>query len=292
MSRADVLLRCLSRARRMNGQLLSGTGKPSTIAPIRRSTSEPYLPQSGIRCLVSDTRSPTTTPTTGGEQHRPQTTSRRVKYRKRTKARISTLDPSRITPYDAVTIYEPASKNAIRMIDTRSYSESSAALFHRSIYPPSGTLGFFYCHGGANIPPLAQDIRFRITRSPHSSDFASGTDLMYKHLPWSIPLFLTLVMPNLRVLKGIAVRDGFLSEHAEAPIDAPIRMSFTRQRHGLRFLHSFGEPFYVDLTTKGLSFTFIGRDGVFNRRLDGLFNFRNTSESGADITNLYEGASS
>ena len=115
---------------------------------------------------------------------------------------------------------------------------------------------------------------------------------MYKHLPWSIPLFLILVRPNFLALKGIAVRDGFLSEHAEASIDAPTEMSFKGTPvHNLKFLHSFGEPFYVNLAATGRSFTFIGRHGVVNRSLDGLFSLRDKAVSGVDLlTNLYEGA--
>ena len=99
-----------------------------------------------------------------------------------------------------------------------------------------------------------------------------------------------MIRPNFRVLKGIAVRDGLLSEHVETSTN--MEMSFKNGLNRVNFLRSFKESFYVDLTTKDRSFTFIGKNRVVNQRLKGLFSFRDYSGSGPDIvSNLYEGAS-
>ena len=158
-----------------------------------------------------------------------------------------------------------------------------------SAHLPPGSCGFFYYHHDKNSPPLAGGVRFRLTRTPHPADFASGTDLILNGLPWVLPSFFVLKRPALKHLKAIAIRDGFFSEDEVAAADAMDTTYHYRHLLTLRLVHSFGQPFHVDLTTDMPRITFIGKDGLKNPCLNVAFGIRARDGTKEKAHPLYEG---
>ncbi|EIW62191.1 uncharacterized protein TRAVEDRAFT_45026 [Trametes versicolor FP-101664 SS1] len=119
---------------------------------------------------------------------------------------------------------------------------------------PSATnlRGFLYYHLPPGAPPLAAEIRFRVTGSPDPAFFSSSPDLMTQHgLPWRIPL-LNLVRHRRRLhpdpLWLVLVEDGLVSEDqllSDSQVDVPKESSPSMNT---RLIYGFGQPFLLDFS--------------------------------------------
>ena len=69
-----------------------------------------------------------------------------------------------------------------------------------------------YYYVPAHSPPLAGELRFRITSSRDPASFATGADLLTERsMPWKYPLYKMVWRPQLRDIVLLLLQDG---EHA------------------------------------------------------------------------------
>ncbi|KAL1939708.1 hypothetical protein VTO73DRAFT_9741 [Trametes versicolor] len=131
---------------------------------------------------------------------------------------------------------------------------------------PSATnlRGFLYYHLPPGAPPLAAEIRFRVTGSPDPAFFSSSPDLMTQHgLPWRIPL-INLVRHRRRLppdpLWLVLVEDGLVSEDqllSDSQGDVPKESSPSMNT---RLIYGFGQPFLLDFSACEPQFRLVGHD--------------------------------
>lgn len=111
---------------------------------------------------------------------------------------------------------------------------------------PAGTHGFLYYFLPPFAPPLAGEVRFRITSSQDPSSFSSGHDL--RHPVTTLPLSWSLrriVSSTFRQrLESLLLYDGLVTP--EVLTDA-IKSTPVRHHTSVAGLYAFGQPFYLDL---------------------------------------------
>ncbi|RPD68330.1 hypothetical protein L226DRAFT_576500 [Lentinus tigrinus ALCF2SS1-7] len=105
------------------------------------------------------------------------------------------LDPTKLTPDDHIT-FGPR-----RSSDDEIFIEDLGGLNSKPLS------GFLYYYQPPRAPPLAGEIRFRLTPSNDPGSFASGTDFTTKSgaTPWSIPLLaIAGTKKNIAIHPGVA----------------------------------------------------------------------------------------
>ena len=163
-------------------------------------------------------------------------------------ATIRTLNPAKFTRLDYADI------SFVKVAHFKC-ENALPGRFFRFFYPdrrfPPNTGGFLYLHRPPDwVPPLAYEIRFRVTNNSDPSSFASGHDLRWAGLPWGIPL---LFGPYInRVVRHFLIADGTIPDTAQ--FKSEIELDLKRwvvpddEMHYRFALWSLGQPFRMDLS--------------------------------------------
>jgi hypothetical protein len=173
---------------------------------------------------------------------------RGTRSRAANKRDVSTLNPARLIPADAIDLSAKAS-----------YTRYSCRLQLRYITRgtkefvpfPDGTHGFLYFAPGPAHAPLAGEVRFRITSGTDPANFAEGRDLLLPNglVPWAIPLVV--------IFSGSKGAYSHLYEvltHEDQALGAELVAALQHQsislrlRRGTPIIHSMGQPFTHDLS--------------------------------------------
>ncbi|KAI0642126.1 hypothetical protein C8Q79DRAFT_876801, partial [Trametes meyenii] len=151
-------------------------------------------------------------------------------------------------------------------------------------FPPDSR-GFLYHHLPPGAPPLAAEIRFRLTRAPDPRLFDAAPDLLTAWgLPWSIPL-LNILGDAARgpdPLWPVLVADGLVPADLAARVNVSVSMPGPGRPvlgPGTRIVHAFGQPFLLDFGKYQLAFWMVGHDRVAHTRLFGALRKGQTHNS-------------
>ena len=137
--------------------------------------------------------------------------------------KVRTLDPAKLTPNDYVDL-GAKSRPSVQFITQSNTPDSISGLlvdncgfqlntyvFQDARFPPN-TAGFLYYHRPPFCPPLAGEIRFRITSSSDPASFAVGSDLFTPlGLPWKIPLLYMTISKLYATLRALLIQDGLVA---------------------------------------------------------------------------------
>ncbi|TFK83911.1 hypothetical protein K466DRAFT_242982 [Polyporus arcularius HHB13444] len=192
-------------------------------------------------------------------------------------ATIRTLDPTRLTRSDHFTI--KLVPNSTMWVYVRNPGGTtsrfqlalpSSSSVHDRSHPALG--GFLYYYQPPRAPPLAGEIRFRITASDDPATFSSGTDVTTGAggLPWCISLPALARNDSQAVLQYILTTvDRTVPQHV---MDLARRNGHVLRR-GDGCLYSFGQPFEMPLGYKKRHFAFAGKDRVVRTILQNVTAF-------------------
>lgn len=131
----------------------------------------------------------------------------------------------------------------------------------RHIPFPHGTHGFFYCAHSEAHPPLAAELRFRITDGPTPEYFALGRDLLTRtRQPWRISVLYMLSQRSYAGLVDLLIRQGAINvtvkklawSHMAYSVNTTGKPSLPRETS--RVIHSFKQPFVWDLDERPAPF--------------------------------------
>ncbi len=132
----------------------------------------------------------------------------------------------------------------------------------RGVVSATDLRGFLYYHLPRGAPPLAGEIRFRVTGSPDPTLFLSSPDLLNQDgLPWRIPL-LNLIRRRSRPdpLWLILLEDGLVS-HNQSLLSSQMNIP---EEPGLsmntRLIYAFGQPLLLDFSKRQSRFRVVGHD--------------------------------
>ncbi|KAI0655678.1 hypothetical protein C8Q70DRAFT_1057228 [Cubamyces menziesii] len=129
--------------------------------------------------------------------------------------------------------------------------------FRARRFPP-GTRGFFYYYHDPTTPPLAGELRFRVTRDRDPSLFASGHDLLGDNgIPWRISLIQIASRKTFESIKDTLLEDGLVSETV-------IAKASTQSVVSSRILHSFEQPFRFGFGHFQQELLTVGYDAIRN----------------------------
>ncbi|TBU54997.1 hypothetical protein BD310DRAFT_718106 [Dichomitus squalens] len=153
-----------------------------------------------------------------GDSPQPERPKRRQKLRK-----IRTLDPTKLSPRDYVDFSMLRQPNVELVAQSSDLNDASNALLGRlsatinargirdGKFPPN-TAGFLYYHTPPYSPPLAGEVRFRITPSPDTASLSEGNDLLTEYgIPWKIPLLHMTDKKGYTGLQTLLLRDGLVT---------------------------------------------------------------------------------
>ncbi|TFK82998.1 hypothetical protein K466DRAFT_603239 [Polyporus arcularius HHB13444] len=183
---------------------------------------------------------------------------------------IRSLDPTKLTPEDHLTTIPLARSGVLLCVSPHydghprvalAYSEPGSQQDPRA--SSSRTLsGFLYYHQPACAPPLAGELRFRLTASNDPASFPFGNDFVTKRgLPWFIPL------PGIAGSQKLAPIRHFLTS-VEQTVAAQV-MDLAQDHYllfrtgdlaGSRYLHSFGQPFDLCFDKTTVTFVLVGKE--------------------------------
>lgn len=126
---------------------------------------------------------------------------------------------------------------------------------------PAGLQGFLYYymqHGPA--PAIAGEIRFRVTHGSSPIGFNNGYDLKSAHgLPWRLELLTIAAYPDFNVFRDILLRDELVSEQTMI-LAATLGRERRTWASATSLVHSFGQPWYLDLGSRTHWWHFMGAD--------------------------------
>ncbi|TBU38462.1 hypothetical protein BD309DRAFT_971842 [Dichomitus squalens] len=184
---------------------------------LRHIRHTPHWP--GRRPTVCQARQLTTGNLESGEDStQPERLKRR--WQRRT---VCTLDSTKLTPTDYVDfsmLTQPNVQLVARSSDPNDASNTSlgrplaritARGFRDRRFPPN-TAGFLYYHTPPYSPPLAGELRFRITPSPDPASFSQGSDLLTEYgVHWKIPLLYMTGKKNYTGLHRLLLQGGLVT---------------------------------------------------------------------------------
>ncbi|RDX47816.1 hypothetical protein OH76DRAFT_1484494 [Lentinus brumalis] len=141
--------------------------------------------------------------------------------------------------------------------------------------------GFLYYHQPPHAPPLAGELRFRITTAQAPATFLGGSDLMTKcGVPWCIPLPVIAGNETYAPIRRLLV-----AVDRTVPLEV---MNVARQHSrvvpavivaGTRCVHAFGQPFDLSFLRHNTAVAFVGKNRIEHTRLHKMTYFQ-TGSSG------------
>jgi hypothetical protein len=125
------------------------------------------------------------------------------------------------------------------------------------LYPPD-TDAFLYYSMLPERPPIAGELRLRVTSSDDPASFGSGSDLLRADgLPWSRPLLtLKYYFPLYEKLR----EEGFVSDHLDAALSTLPYLKFSYRRS--HYLYTLNDTFIVDFSSLWTFFFVITEQGT------------------------------
>ena len=213
-----------------------------------------------------------------------------ISFRRPYGTTIRTLNPAKFTPQDHITSLQRAPhelKACVALHVQQSHGElPKVYLRHASLPPSPGHSaeplgGFLYYHQPPRAPPLAGVLRFRLTASRDPATFASGVDLITKlGIPWYIPL------PSIASRKTYGPIRPLLTDVDETVTPQVMELAAryssrftTGHVRGTRYLHSFGQTFYLSPQSSQHGFTFVGEAGLAHATLRSMTCYSGMSSS-------------
>ncbi|RDX43191.1 hypothetical protein OH76DRAFT_1361551 [Lentinus brumalis] len=184
---------------------------------------------------------------------------------------IGTLNPSKLTPTDHLTtvrysqhscqlhVYTPFFPGRVQLVLPQSPRTNQSL-------SPVSIGGFLYYHLPTRAPPLAGELRFRVTASDDPTDFPSGLDLMTdRGVPWTIPLSVIAKFEKHEPLRHLLTAvDKAVPQQVMDLAAAQEHRQHYNGGHlmGNRYLHAFGQPFDLALDHTYHAFAFVSRNRI------------------------------
>ena len=196
-------------------------------------------------------------------------------------ATIQTLDPSKLSSSEFI--------DASLKLEIRAYGRDKSLFrmhYHGHSRFPEGTRGFLYYHSPeASDPPIAGEIRFRLTPGNDPAYFTHGSDLLCPNgLPWVIHLLA--MAGSQKKLFYQPIRKLLIDDGLVAP--ALLEKWDTNELHlfrNSRIIHSFGQPFAIKFDVENFDFHLPMANQLQFVRFQGLFchSYRRFAYSGGYI---------
>ncbi len=188
--------------------------------------------------------------------------------------KITTLDPAKLTSDD----YIDLSSRAIvyTMLSAHNYNPAHSACacissfgWPNEMFPPD-TRGFLYYRTPWG-PPLAGELRFRLTPTPDPATFSTGSDLVTANgVPWNIPLYSIPLRMRYRSLQAQLLQDGLVSQHT---FDLLTSTGGVGSNVSTRMVSAFGQEFRLGLS-KSYCLLFVGADSTRKRTFQNTAGFK------------------
>ena len=190
---------------------------------------------------------------------------------------IRTLCPANLTREDYLTVYRWRDHPTLTFYVLLPHGARHVTVHFpmvESLQLTSGSDrgGFLYYHRPSRAPPLAGEIRFRLTPSPEPTSFSAGVDLTNKSgTPWRISLpsiprceswdpFCVLLTEVDKTVSKEVMTLARRSGHLKATRAGDSRVT--------RCLYAFGQPFEFSLENKCHTFTLVGKAALLRAKLD------------------------
>ncbi|KAG5642239.1 hypothetical protein DXG03_003363 [Asterophora parasitica] len=173
---------------------------------------------------------------------------------------IRTLNPDLLVPSDFVDL----SGGRVPRIYTQNGTWAGPLRFRsigRDVVPfPSNAMGFLYLHRPLSLPPIAAEIRLRLTPEPNPNLFSTGADLLRDSIPWSIDLARIAKVKAYAPFKALVTSHGLLDRVFMDSLERAWE-GHTTQDFDTPVLHTLTEPFEMNLEQTSISIGIITTRG-------------------------------
>jgi hypothetical protein len=133
----------------------------------------------------------------------------------------------------------------------------------RDRYPfPPNTHGFLYYHSDPTLPPLAGQLRLRLTSSNDPASFKEGKDLIrHDYRPWNRSLLCIVASKGLEAVKTQLLADGLVDPPLISQCERLVK-DHAYERPSPITLYTLNQPFFVDLSHGGFRCRVVGEDAL------------------------------
>ncbi|TFK83910.1 hypothetical protein K466DRAFT_602453 [Polyporus arcularius HHB13444] len=210
---------------------------------------------------------------------------------------MSTLDRKRLTREDYVTFTPWTGPGCALQVREHSDGRPRVALLRSpqldtklQSRPKNEGGGFLYYRRPLHAPPLAGELRFRLTPSNDPDGFLHGLDYTPAEtagFPWC--LHLPDIARNLSfapIRHLLTVSDGLVPQRLMNIAWKHPRLNQAGSTRRTRYLHAFGQPFALPLERTCHTFTFVGTERLDRATLQALTCIPRTGSDGIYTPNL------
>lgn len=192
---------------------------------------------------------------------------------------ISTLDPTKLMPADRLT-FNPCPPHRVNVYSRHSPGRIQLIPLDYGdpvFDTPADFSGFLYYHAPFRGPPLAGELRLRITPSRDPESFPSGVDhTSQRGVLWRIGLPSIAKAERFVAIRHLLIHvDGLVPQET---MDLAQRQTCVRTISGAtrtaRWIYSFGQPFDLPLDNFKHAFVFVGKSGIERAILPTIAQFR------------------
>ena len=142
----------------------------------------------------------------------------------------------------------------------------------RQLWPPYSK-GFLYYHSPKDKPPIAGELRIRLTPSNDPTTFDQGNDLPTSqsliNYPWNRSLYTLATTKSLRPLYLKLLNENLVPISLDSAIQALPKLTFMYSR--CQIIHTLNDPFILDLSAEWITLAAISQNGLETIRLLRLF---------------------
>ncbi len=176
--------------------------------------------------------------------------------------KITTLDPTKLTSDDYIDLSSRAMVYTMLSAHNYNPAHSACACIGSKGWPiemfPPDTRGFLYYRTPWG-PPIAGELRFRLTPTPDPATFSMGSDLVTANgVQWNIPLYSIPLRMRYRNFQAQLLRDGLVSQRTFDILTPTAEVGSNISTH---MVSAFGQEFRLGLS-KNYCLLFVGADST------------------------------
>ncbi|KAI0364170.1 hypothetical protein BV20DRAFT_974758 [Pilatotrama ljubarskyi] len=184
---------------------------------------------------------------------------------------LGTLRAAKLTSDDLISLSEEHNAILVRFANRRpnapeETTPAARILMHptaKRALRPQHLQGFlYYWRPPRGVTPLAGEFRFRVTSDDDPSSWRLGKPYFVRHgLPWRLSLLKIAWRPSYEPLRRKLLEEGLVDE-GTMNLAQELGQKYNLWRESKLIVHSFFQPFLIDLSQPIFTFYLLGRDTI------------------------------
>lgn len=201
-------------------------------------------------------------------------TSTRATGWRRGKRVVKTLNPERLTRGDWIDLANTTGPAVTfaggdKLVQLHHGGFVSDGKYLNTPFPPDAR-GFLYYHTPPDLPPMAGELRFRMTTSDDPSSFLAGSDMLGVHgNPWNIRIARISATETMTPVRRLLLQEGLIDDHALESVKT-IAGAIKRFHNDDGILYALKQPFTVKYESRDIRLVSAGPEHCIKFAIQGI----------------------